>query len=55
VLALIARGTSNKEGGHQLGISKRTFEGHRAHIMEKLGARNAADLGRLAMRELRGI
>jgi DNA-binding CsgD family transcriptional regulator len=50
VLALITGGASNKAGGHQLGISKRTFEGHRAHIMEKLGAKNAADLGRLAMR-----
>jgi len=53
VLALIAGGTSNKAGGYQLGISKRTFEGHRAKIMDKLGARNAADLGRLAMYELR--
>jgi two-component system, LuxR family, response regulator FixJ len=53
VLALIVDGASNKEGAHQLGISKRTFEGHRAHIMEKLGARNAADLGRLAQPELR--
>ncbi len=53
VLALIAGGTSNKAGGYQLGISKRTFEGHRAKIMDKLGARNAAELGRLAMYELR--
>jgi DNA-binding NarL/FixJ family response regulator len=54
VLALIAGGASNKAGGHQLGISKRTFEGHRAHIMEKLGAKNAAELGRLAAREFLG-
>ncbi len=53
VLALIAGGTSNKAGGYQLGISKRTFEGHRAKIMDKLGAKNAADLGRLAIYELR--
>jgi DNA-binding CsgD family transcriptional regulator len=52
VLALIAGGASNKAGGYQLGISTRTFEGHRAHIMQKLGAKNAADLGRLAMRQL---
>jgi DNA-binding CsgD family transcriptional regulator len=51
VLALIIRGASNKVGGYELGISKRTFEGHRAHIMEKLGAKNAADLGRLANAE----
>lgn len=44
VLALIIDGLSNKEGGHRLGISTRTFEAHRAHLMGKLGARNAADL-----------
>jgi DNA-binding CsgD family transcriptional regulator len=44
VLALITAGCSNKEGGHRLGISTRTFEAHRARLMGKLGARNAADL-----------
>jgi DNA-binding CsgD family transcriptional regulator len=44
VLALIVGGCSNKEGGHRLGISTRTFEAHRAHIMGKIGAKNAADL-----------
>ena len=48
VLALITSGLSNKEGGHRLGISTRTFESHRAHLMRKLGARNAADLVRAA-------
>ena len=49
VLALITGGTSNKEGGYKLGISTRTFEVHRAHIMQKLGAKNAADLVRIAI------
>jgi DNA-binding CsgD family transcriptional regulator len=49
VLALITGGCSNKEGGHRLGISTRTFEAHRAHLMGKLGARNAADLVRAAL------
>jgi len=49
VLALIAGGASNKEGGYQLGISTRTFEAHRAHLMGKLGAKNAADLVRIAL------
>jgi DNA-binding CsgD family transcriptional regulator len=49
VLALITGGASNKEGGHRLGISTRTFEVHRAHLMGKLGARNAADLVRIAL------
>jgi DNA-binding NarL/FixJ family response regulator len=49
VLAQITGGASNKAGGRQLGISQRTFEVHRAHIMEKFGARNAADLVRIAL------
>jgi DNA-binding CsgD family transcriptional regulator len=53
VLSLITSGTSNKEGGRLLGISTRTFEVHRAHIMAKLGARNAADLVRVALSENR--
>jgi DNA-binding CsgD family transcriptional regulator len=44
VLALITGGCSNKEGSYRLGISTRTFEAHRARLMGKLGARNAADL-----------
>jgi DNA-binding CsgD family transcriptional regulator len=51
VLNLITAGASNKEGGYRLGISMRTFEVHRAHIMAKLGARNAADLVRIALSE----
>jgi DNA-binding CsgD family transcriptional regulator len=49
VLGLITGGASNKEGGHRLGISTRTFEVHRAHLMGKLGARNAADLVRIVL------
>ncbi|MFI5013297.1 MAG: LuxR C-terminal-related transcriptional regulator [Hyphomicrobiales bacterium] len=53
VLAEITAGASNKEGSQQPGISKRTFEAHRAHIMRKLGARNAADLVRTVLGEAR--
>lgn len=49
VLALIVKGASNKEAGRQLGISPRTIEDHRARIMTKLGARNAADLIRIVL------
>jgi DNA-binding CsgD family transcriptional regulator len=49
VLSLITGGVSNKEGGYRLGISKRTFESHRAHLMGKLGAKNAADLVRMTL------
>jgi two-component system response regulator FixJ len=46
---MIANGNSNKEAGQLLGISPRTVEVHRARIMEKLGARNAADLMRIVL------
>lgn len=49
VLREITNGASNKEAGRLLGISPRTIEVHRARIMEKLGARNAADLVRIVL------
>ena len=49
VLAEIVVGASNKEAGRTLGISPRTIEVHRARIMEKLNAKNAADLVRIAL------
>jgi DNA-binding CsgD family transcriptional regulator len=52
VLALIVGGSTNKVGGAQLGISPRTFEIHRANIMRKIGARNAADLVRMILSDL---
>ncbi len=49
VLQLITNGQSNKEAGRELGISPRTIEVHRARVMEKLGARNTADLIRIVL------
>ena len=49
VLVQIASGASNKETGRRLGVSHRTIEVHRAHIMQKLGARNATDLMRIVL------
>jgi DNA-binding NarL/FixJ family response regulator len=49
VLEQFTSGASNKEAGRTLGISPRTIEDHRANIMKKLGARNAADLIRIVM------
>ena len=50
VLLLVTSGSSNKEAGRTLRISPRTVEVHRARIMDKLGAKNAADLVRLVLR-----
>ena len=49
VLAQVTHGASNKEAGRRLGISPRTVEVRRARIMDKLGARNAADLMRIVL------
>ncbi len=54
VLERIAQGASNKEAGRELSISPRTIEVHRARIMEKLAAKNAADLVRIVLRGGRG-
>jgi len=53
VLALIADSATNKEAAQKLGISQRTVEIHRAHIMQKLGAKNSVDLARKVMRQER--
>jgi DNA-binding CsgD family transcriptional regulator len=50
-LAQIVRGASSKEAARVLGISPRTVEFHRANIMQKLGAKNTADLVRRVIGE----
>jgi DNA-binding CsgD family transcriptional regulator len=50
-LAQIVRGASSKETARALSISPRTVEFHRANIMQKLGAKNSADLVRRALGE----
>jgi len=49
VLAAAAQGLHAKEIGRALGISARTVEVHKTRIMAKLGARNVAELVRLAL------
>lgn len=51
VLNLITQGFSNKEVGLELDISPRTVEVHRARGMEKLGARNTAQLVRIYLND----
>ena len=50
VVRLLARGSSNKEVAHSLGISIRTAETHRATLMRKLGLDSLAALVRYAIR-----
>ena len=50
VMELAATGLSSKEIGAQLQISAKTVENHRAWVMERIGARNLAELVRMAMR-----
>lgn len=49
VMELAVTGLSNKEIGSQLKISPKTVENHRAWVMERIGARNIAELVRIAM------
>jgi DNA-binding NarL/FixJ family response regulator len=51
VLRLLANGRSTKEAAAALGLSPKTVETHRAHIMDKLGIRDLAGLVRHAIRE----
>jgi two-component system response regulator FixJ len=50
VMELAVAGLSNKEIGAKLKISPKTVENHRAWVMERIGARNIAELVRAAMK-----
>ena len=50
VMELAVAGLSSKEIGIRLNISPKTVENHRAWLMERIGARNVADLIRKAMK-----
>jgi FixJ family two-component response regulator len=49
VLRLLVAGLSNKQVAAEMGISVKTVEHHRAHVMSKTAALNVADLVRLKM------
>jgi DNA-binding NarL/FixJ family response regulator len=48
VLKLIIDGYSNKDIANKLILSKRTIDNHRSNLMRKIGAKNTADIVRLA-------
>jgi DNA-binding NarL/FixJ family response regulator len=50
IVQLVAEGKSNKEMAQMLGISVRTIETHRAHIMRQLGMRSVVQVVRYAVR-----
>jgi two-component system, LuxR family, response regulator FixJ len=49
VLSQVTAAASNKEAAKNLGISPRTVEIHRGHIMQKLSAKNSIDLIRIVL------
>ena len=50
VIQLLAEGKSNKEAAAELGVSIRTVESHRTHIMHKMSFRSFSELVRYAVR-----
>lgn len=50
VVQLLAEGKSNKQAAMELGVSIRTVESHRTHIMHKMGFQNFSELVRFAVR-----
>jgi FixJ family two-component response regulator len=49
ILHRMAQGASNKVMSHELSLSVRTVELHRARVMEKMDARSIADLVRMVL------
>ena len=49
ILAQVVLGRLNKQIADELGVSTRTVETHRAHIIEKMGATSLSHLVRMAV------
>lgn len=50
IVRLVAEGLTSKQIAHQLGVSSRTVDSHRAHLMERLAVHDVAGLVRFAVR-----
>lgn len=50
VAEYLVEGWTNREIAHDLGISIKTVDTHRGHILKKLGVRNNVELCRLALK-----
>ena len=50
VLTLFSEGMNNKEIGEKLGISIRTVESHKNHIVRKLGLKSTVEMVKVAIR-----
>jgi len=50
VMILLASGRTNKEIADELGISSKTVDTHRGHVIKKLAVRNNADITRYAIK-----
>ena len=49
-MEMVVNGMANKQVAAELGLSEKTLEVHRKHVMDKMQAGNVADLIRMAMR-----
>src|SRR5690242_7982825 len=50
IIQLLAEGKSNKQAAAELGVSNRTVESHRTHVMKKMNFRSFSDLVRFAVK-----
>lgn len=50
ILKLIAQGLGSKAIGHELGLSSKTIDGHRARLMKRLQLKDIASLTRYAVK-----